>query len=185
MRKTLGLCALVSLVAFSASIQAQGAPAGVTTILIVRHAEKASEPAADPPLTAAGAARAELLAQLVADAGVRTVVSTQFVRSRSTATPTADRLGIPAEILDARLTPRATADSLLARHRGQTVLLVGHSNTVPAIIEALGAPRPPDICDSGYDNLFVVTIPTQGPAASTHLHFGASAPCAGSATMKP
>lgn len=186
MRTTIAIRALASCVFVGVSAQAQGAPSALTTILIVRHAEKAAEPAADPPLTAAGAARADLLAHLMTDAGVRAVVSTQFVRTRTTAAPVAAHLGLATEVLDARLTPRATADSLLARHLGQTVLLVGHSNTVPAIIEALGAPRPPDICDAGYDNLFVVTIPAKGAAASsTRLHFGPPTPCTGNAVMKP
>ena len=69
--------------------------------------------------------------------------------------------------------PRATADSILAKHRGYTILVVGHSNTVPALVAALGAPQPADICDAGYDNVFVVSVPASGPATVTRLHFGA------------
>ena len=130
MRPSFTLRLLAALLALAPAARAQNAPAGSTTIIVVRHAEKAAEPAADPPLTAAGAARAEVLAGLVRDAGVRAVVSTQFLRTRNTATPAAATLGLPVEILDARLTARATADSILATHRSQTVLVVGHSNTV-------------------------------------------------------
>ncbi|MDQ2664740.1 MAG: histidine phosphatase family protein [Gemmatimonadota bacterium] len=162
---------------------AQAAPAAATTIIIVRHAEKAAAPAADPPLTPLGVARAETLRQLVRDAGVRAVISTQFVRTRTTGAPAAAALGITPEVLDARLTPGATRDSILARHRGQTVLLVGHSNTLPALVEAFGVPRPADICDAGYDNVFVVTVPSSGSASVLHLHFGTPTPCGESAPM--
>jgi broad specificity phosphatase PhoE len=163
--------------------RAQGTPAASTTIILVRHAEKAAEPAADPPLTELGAARAEALVQLVKDAGVRAVISTQFIRTRTTAAPAAAALGITPEVLDARLTPNATRDSILARHRGQTILVVGHSNTLPALVEAFGAARPADICDAGYDNVFVVTIPASGTTSVVRLHFGAPTPCSGSASM--
>ncbi|MEO8621763.1 MAG: histidine phosphatase family protein [bacterium] len=157
--------------------RAQSAATGSTTIIVVRHAEKAAEPAADPPLTTAGATRAHALAAFLHDAGVRAVISTQYARTRLTASPTASALRLPVEILDARFTPRATADSLLAKHRGQTMLVVGHSNTVPAIVEALGAPRPADICDAGYDNAFVVTVPVSGTATVVRLHYGERAVC--------
>ena len=177
------LIAFSFLVGLAAECRAQTAPTASTTIILVRHAEKAAEPAADPPLTTVGAARAQALAQLVKDAGVRAVVSTQYARTRATAAPTAASLAITPEVLDARLTPSATRDSILARHRGQTVLLVGHSNTVPALVEAFGAPRPADICDSGYDNVYVVTVPSGGVASVVHLHFGEPAPCVGSSPM--
>lgn len=174
---------LAALAGLAAESRAQDAPAASTTIILVRHAEKAAEPAADPPLTTLGVARAQALAEFVRDAGIRAVVSTQLLRTRSTGAPTAAALAITPEVLDARLTPAATKDSILARHRGQVVLLVGHSNTIPALVEAFGAPRPADICDAGYDNAFVVTVPASGPSTAVHLHFGAPAPCAGNAPM--
>ena len=180
MRISLAGRALVALLVLAPAVspaRAQGAQPGNTTIILVRHAEKAAEPAADPALTAAGAERAESLADLVKDAGVRAVISTQFVRTRTTATPAATRHGLAVDILDARLTARATADSLLARHRGHTVLVVGHSNTVPAIVEALGAPKPADICDAGYDNVFIVTMPVSGPPTVMRLHYRVKASC--------
>ena len=170
--------ALVALITLAPAALAQAAPSpATTTFIVVRHAEKGTEPAADPPLTAAGAARAEALAELVKDAGVKAIVSTQFLRTRSTVAPAAQALGLTTEILDARLPAKATADSLLAKHRGHTVLVVGHSNTVPAIVAALGAPQPGEICDAGYDNAFVVTVPPSGPASVVRLHFGVKAGC--------
>ena len=177
------LVVIAVLVGLAAESRAQVAPAASTTIILVRHAEKAAEPAADPPLTTLGVARAQALAELVKDAGIGAVVSTQFVRTRTTGAPVAAAHGMTPEVLDARLSPAATRDSILAKHRGQVVLLVGHSNTVPALIEAFGAPRPAEICDAGYDNAFVVTVPASGPASVVHLHFGMPAPCVGGAAM--
>ena len=61
---------------------------------------------------------------------------------------------------------------LLAQHGGQRVLVVGHSNTLPPLIEALGVPRAPELTESDYDDLFVVERPAEGPARLLHLHYG-------------
>src|SRR6478735_2421218 len=151
MRNSFVIKALAALIALAPVVGAQGAPATNTTIILVRHAEKAAEPVADPPLTAAGAARAEALADVVRDAGINAIVTTQYQRTRQTVAPTAAKLGITAEVIPAQLSARATADTILARHRGHTVLVSGHSNTVPGLVAALGAPQPADICDAGYD----------------------------------
>ena len=181
MRHPIIVGALAALITLAPLARAQSAPASTTTIILVRHAEKAAEPATDPGLTSAGVARAEALVELLKDAGISAVVSTQYQRTRLTAAPIAAKLGLTTEIIDARATPRATADSILARHRGQTVLVVGHSNTVPAMVAALGAPQPAEICDAGYDNLFVVTVPAAGTPTVTRMHFGVAAgECAGS-----
>ena len=171
--------ALVALLVLAPPVRAQTAQSASTTVILVRHAEKAAEPAADPGLTAAGAERAQALVELVKDASVRAIVSTQFQRTRLTAAPLAAQLGLTVEIVDARAPQhaRVVADSILIKHRGQTVLVVGHSNTVPAIIAALGAPQPPDICDAGYDNIYVVTVPATGASSVTRMHFGAKNGC--------
>jgi broad specificity phosphatase PhoE len=68
---------------------------------------------------------------------------------------------------------KAVADQVL-KHAGGTVLVVGHSNTVPAIIGALGAPQPRDLCDSEYDQLFVVIIGDAGPPRLVRSRYGAA-----------
>jgi broad specificity phosphatase PhoE len=62
------------------------------------------------------------------------------------------------------------------KHPGETVLVVGHSNTVPAIVEALGAKRPADICDAEFDNLYIVTIAADGTAGVVRSKYGARTP---------
>jgi broad specificity phosphatase PhoE len=158
---------------------------GTTTVVLVRHAEKAAEPAADPPLTGAGRARAEALVEAVRGMPVTAIISTDFVRTRETAAPLAARLGLTPEIVDARAPDhaRSVAEGILTRHRGETVVVVGHSNTVPDIVAALGAPKPASICDPEYDNLFIVRVPPNGTATVQRRKYGVptavDASCAG------
>jgi broad specificity phosphatase PhoE len=179
MRLSATLRALAALLVLATATPAQNAPS--TTVIVVRHAEKAAEPVADPALTPFGTARAQALVELVKDAGISAIISTQFTRTRNTIAPIAAKLGLTPEIVDARVPqhPKAVADGILAAHRGQTVLVVGHSNTVPDIVAALGAPKPVPICDEGYDNVYVVTVPATGPASVVQLHYGVAATCKG------
>jgi broad specificity phosphatase PhoE len=148
---------------------------GTTTVIVVRHAEKEAEPAADPPLTAAGRARADVLVETLRGVPVRAVMSTDFARTRSTAAPIAAQRGLRTEIVDARARDHArqVAAGVLSDHRGEVVVVVGHSNTVPDIVAALGAPKPANICDSEYDNLFVVRVPASGAATVERRKYGA------------
>lgn len=169
---------LRALVALAAVVTVSAAPlaaqSAATTVIVVRHAEKEAEPAADPALTAAGVQRADALAEAIKDAGVQAVMSTAFKRTQLTAAPAARLFGLTVETVDARAPnhPKAVADAILAQHRGRTVLVVGHSNTVPAIVAALGAAMPPAICDAQYDNLFIVTIPAAGKPGVVKAKFG-------------
>ena len=154
---------------------AANASAPVTTVFVVRHAEKAAEPKADPPLTEAGAARAELLINALNGQSLGAAFSTDFQRTRETASPAAARFGLTTELVDARAKDHVqqVASAVLTKHRGETVLVVGHSNTVPDIVAALGAPRPGDICDAEFDWLFVVRVPASGPSTVEQRRYGA------------
>ena len=146
-----------------------------TVVLLVRHAEKAAQPAQDPPLTEAGAARARALVQVARDAGVTAIITTPFERTRKTAEPTAVALHVTPEVVEAGAAAqhaKDVADQVL-KHVGGTVLVVGHSNTIPAIVGALGAPRPRELCDSEYDQLFVVIIGDTGPPRLIRSRYGA------------
>ncbi|HEY4304156.1 MAG TPA: phosphoglycerate mutase family protein [Gemmatimonadaceae bacterium] len=148
-----------------------------TTVILVRHAEKAAEPAADPPLTEAGKARAEALWLAVKDAGVQVAITTQLARTIQTAAPTVAQLGIRSEVVSANGADHpARVASAIKGHAGETVLVVGHSNTVPAIIAALGAKQPDAICDEVYDNFYVVTIHESGKASVIHSRYGVATP---------
>jgi broad specificity phosphatase PhoE len=180
-----GAGVVLALAAAASSLAAQATRA--TTVILVRHAEKANEPADDPPLTAAGETRARDLWNAIKDAGVSAVITTQYARTRATAQPTASTLQLTPEIVRSAgpTHPKDVADAV-RKHDGHTVLVVGHSNTIPAIIEALGARRPPAICDPEYDNLFVVTIAPDGKAGLVRAKFGVRTPVDSScaATMR-
>jgi broad specificity phosphatase PhoE len=132
-----------------------------TVVVIVRHAEKAAEPADDPPLTTAGVVRARHLAVLLGTADVQAVIATQLIRSQETARPTAEAHGLAIETITRRLPiadhARDVANAV-RRHPGKTVLVVGHGETVAAIVAALGGPRLADLCGSDYSNLYTLIL---------------------------
>ena len=172
-RVLLAICAL----AFATVPASAQTAATTTTVILVRHAEKASSPADDPPLNRAGEERARDLAQAVRDAGISAIITTQFARTRATSQPIAAALGITPTVVAATNTKHVQdVVAEIRKHAGQTVLVVGHSNTVPAIVEALGAKRPPAICDSQYDNLYVVTVPPSGAVGTVRAKYGEPSP---------
>src|SRR3954463_6506823 len=146
---------MLALVLFALAAQpalAIGNP--VTTIILVRHAEKAATTmTTDVPLSDAGVARSNELARVLADTPIDAIYATQYARTRQTAEPLAKAHHLEAVVAD----PASMADTIRAKHRGQTVVVVGHSNTTPEVIRALGVTAPPTIADSEYDALFIVT----------------------------
>jgi broad specificity phosphatase PhoE len=147
-----------------------------TTIIFVRHAEKATEPADDPGLSEAGQRRvAELTRQLVdADvvAGIDAVYATAYNRTQETARPIADALDLPINTYDASDTETVLA-TILKDHKGKIILVVGHSNTVPVLIANLGASKKvPPIHESEYDNIYIISIPWFGKTKTIRLRFG-------------
>lgn len=173
MRRLLLLLAALAAVAPSVSAQE------TTTVILVRHAEKDVEPAGDPVLTAAGTERAATLAAELADRGIAGIIVSEYARTRLTAQPLAERLGIEPEVASVRAGLREHALGIAAlirsRYAGKTVLVVGHSNTLPAIIAALGAEVEP-ICDGTYGNLYVVTLREGERTAVTRRSYGAPDP---------
>ena len=131
----------------------------------------------DPHISSAGKRRAEALATRLGAAGLTAIIATQFKRTQETAQPLASALGVEPDIIPAGYA--SSADSVAAavmRRRGGKVLIVGHSLTIPGIIEALGGPRLPDLCDSQYSDFFVMYIPASGRAELTRQHYGARDP---------
>src|SRR5690242_7274848 len=148
-----------------------------TTVILVRHAEKAATPADDPGLTDQGQARARALAKIARDAGVTAIITTQFARTRETARPAAEALGVTPEVAKAGGAEHAQEVArLIGAHAGGVVLVVGHSNTIPAIVAALGAPQPAAFCDSEYDNIYLVTIPASAPARVIRARYAEPSP---------
>jgi phosphohistidine phosphatase SixA len=143
----------------------------VTTVVLVRHAEKSAQPPDNPMISAAGQARSQELARVLEGANIRAIYATQFTRTQQTVQPTAERLGLPITQVDASDAP-GLVDHILSNHRGEAVLVSGHSNTVPTIIEKLNAGQIPAIADAEYDKLFVVTVYRFGKAKVVQLRYG-------------
>ena len=145
----------------------------ITTVILVRHAEKNIEPNnPDPDLSPAGQVRAQELQRVLDSTALNAIYATNYKRTQQTLSPVANKVGITPTIIDAKKTPDLV-NGILNGHRGQTVLVVGHSNTVPEIIAALGGGSSPDIPDNEYDNLFIVTIYKFGKAKVVKLKYGA------------
>lgn len=147
-----------------------------TTIIFVRHAEKASQPADDPSLSASGKRRvAELTRQLAeADvvAGIDAIYATPFRRTQETVRPLADKLDLPINTYDAADT-ETVLGTILKEHKGKIILVAGHSNTVPLLIANLGASKSvPAIGEREYDNIYIISIPWFGKTKTIRLRYG-------------
>lgn len=147
-----------------------------TTIIFVRHAEQTSHDEADPPLSEVGKRRvAELTRQLVdADvvAGIDAIWTTDLKRSIETAQPLADRLDVLINLYPVDDT-EAVLDAILKNHKGEIILVVGHSNTLPVLIANLGASKNvPPIARNEFDNIYIISIPWFGKTKTIRLRYG-------------
>ncbi len=161
---------LVYLILACLTALAQAEP---TAIFIVRHAERmdaATGPqmkmASDPDLSEAGRLRAESLGYALKDSAITAIYVTEYKRTQQTAAPLAKAIGISATIVPAKETGALIAKLQSANGN---VLVIGHSNTLPEIIKALGITSPVTLADSEYDNLFVVM--PGSPARLIRLHY--------------
>jgi phosphohistidine phosphatase SixA len=142
-------------------------------VFIVRHAERADAgmaaakvPGADPDLSGAGVARANSLAAMLEDARIRTVITTEFKRTKQTGEPVATAAGVSLTVIDSK-----DVTGLLKTVRSSTgnVLVVGHSNTLPDVLKGLGVTEPITIGEDEFDSLFVVT--RASPPAFVRLRY--------------
>jgi len=148
-----------------------------TTMIFVRHAERAGPSSEDPGLTLAGQQRASELARQLVDAdvvaGVDAIYSTPYRRTTETAQPVADALDLPINIYDPPDAGEALVDQMVKDHKATIILVVGHSNTVPTMIAALGASKNvPPIAEKEYDNIYIISIPWFGKTKTIRLRFG-------------
>ncbi len=150
MRPRLIGVALIAVILLPLAAQAQRA------IILVRHAEKRYN-SDDPstPLSDQGDARAQALAGLLKDAGVTAIYSTRTIRTMRTAAPLAKELGLKVTLADQK-DPEALIDRIRKEQPNGVVLIVGHANTVPEMLRALGDTEEVAIPATEFDNLFVV-----------------------------
>lgn len=140
-----------------------------TVVIVVRHAEKATDDPRDPTLSDAGQARAHALAKALEHAGLDAAYSTQFRRTRLTAEPAAKAAGIDVQVRPIDGGNAATYAADLARElrvlpAGSTALVVGHSNTVPSLVQAISGRTAAEMPETEYDRYTVITLDANGDA---------------------
>ena len=159
-----GFVALASVALLYGVLRATIAFAGeTTTVIVLRHAEKAAVPADE--------ARAERLRALLIGNPVLAVYASEARRTQDTARPLASALSLPVTVHPAR-DPQGLLDAIGARHVGGTVVVVGHSNTVPDIVSRLtrGKARVA-LRDDEFDRIFIVTVTRFGPPGVVALRY--------------
>ena len=128
------------------------------TVILVRHGEKASMPPGDPDLSPMGTARAERLPPLLANALPAAVYATEYRRTQQTARPLALAAGVPIRMLPATTAPQDLLARLCALPDGSTATVVGHSNTLPALLRAWTGEPAEAIADGDYGRIYVVRL---------------------------
>jgi len=139
------------------------------TIVLVRHAERAGGTSPEVGISEAGQCRAGILAGMLTDAGVSRIFTSEVARTQQTAAPLAGKLMLKPEVV-----PAKDVDGLVAKLRSANgvTLVVGHSNTLPRIVQLLGAGEVSPIADNEYDRLWVVTLDAAGASAVTLRYKG-------------
>ena len=144
-RLALPFLALAGCAAFAAP------PPAAPDVYVMRHLQKGSGD--DPGLSAEGQRSAERLAAWFGKAPPRAIYVSATRRARETAAPLAAKL----HLVPKEYAPVDVA-GLVARVREEAgpVLVVGHSNTVPEIVAALGVAKPEPIPDTAYGDIWHV-----------------------------
>jgi phosphohistidine phosphatase SixA len=138
----------------------------VTTVILVRHTERVED-----DLSTVGLQRADTLAEVLSKTGINVIFVTEFKRTWQTAGPTATAMGItPIERPAAEF--NALVDLIKSDHKGDIVLIIGHTNTIPEIIQGFNISPAPAINKVAYDDLFLVHLYPFQSATLTHLKYG-------------
>lgn len=147
---------------------------GPRAIIMLRHAERAEYDYGDGPLSAAGHARARVLAQTLRQAGVTAIYVSNQLRTLQTAAPLAEALqlqAVPVPGSDAAYVTAMT-ERLRAHRPSDVVLIVGHLNTFVPLLRAMGYTGDMTIGDFEHDDLFTVVPNPPGAPAVIRLNYG-------------
>jgi broad specificity phosphatase PhoE len=174
MKKAALLSILVVVVQLALGVAARAQEA----IFLVRHGETVAPKGTDlRPLSEAGQRCAVLLATLLKDAGINAIFTSDAERTVKTAEPLAELLRIEPKALGQLNTQFKQNDIdtfaalLRSEHRRDIVLVVGHANSVPALLKALGHPVEVNIPETEFDNLFVLVPKSDGPPTLLRLRY--------------
>ena len=137
----------------------------ITTFILVRHAEKdLTQSTNDPDLAAEGKSRVSRLAELLKKTDIQAVYSTPYKRTQQTVESIASEKGLKVGVYQAN--KMEDIDNMIKQHAGGTVLLSGHSNTTPAILNYLiGEEKYKTFEDNDYGNIIVVSFTQRGKNA--------------------
>ncbi len=145
-------------------------PQPLTTVFLVRHAEKVEDGTKNPPLAEKGSRRAAMIRELFASTDFDGLYATPFERTINTLKPLADTLGMTVETYDPNLDLAVLMDQLLHKHAGKKIFIAGHSNTIPGMLNVLiGSKDYEDFTHDQYNDLFMVSLTEKGKASATRL----------------
>lgn len=162
---------LTALLLGQIAIAQQQQPA--TTVFLVRHAEKVSS-APDALLSPQGQQRADCLAHVLKDAGIKRIYVTDVKRTQQTADPLAKELGIKPVVVPAKDPNAMVRDVFYGT--GGNALVVGHSDTLPQVIKRVQAGTVPPIGENEYDGLYVLTVLEGSSTPVVKLRYCAASP---------
>jgi broad specificity phosphatase PhoE len=136
----------------------------VTTLILLRHAEKELDGGSNPELAATGVERANRLTSILQHQTIQAIYSTDFKRTISTVQPLADDRSVPVKIYESF--KENELFEILDMHAGGTVVVVGHSNSIPLMLNLLtGSTTYSDLSDDEYDKVFIVDVISKGKLA--------------------
>ena len=128
----------------------------VTKIILVRHAEKMLDGSKDPELTTEGKQRAERLRFLLSDIDVDQIFSSPYVRTKNTVAPVAISKNITVEMYNPKDPNFSTY--LWSKVKGETAIVVGHSNSIPALVNQLiGKDKFKELTEDVYSKIWILT----------------------------
>lgn len=165
MKRLLFFALLLSAISFSALAQDN-----LTTFVLIRHAEKASDGTRDPGLTSEGEARAERLKELFKNANVSAIYSSPYKRTRATVAALASSTSLEVK----EYNPRGTdfLKEIMKDHAGGVIIVSGHSNTTPSVANALlGEEKFAQLDESEYSKIFIITVSELGKGTVTMLNY--------------
>jgi broad specificity phosphatase PhoE len=137
-------------------------------VFVVRHAEKASTGGKDPDLSVQGQKRADALAHILKDSQITSVFVTEFKRTQETAAPTASAAHVSPTVVSAN-DIGALAEKLRALNGN--ALVVGHGNTIPDLLRALGIATTVSIPEDDYTEIFAVLVGDAPQLVRLHYPF--------------
>lgn len=161
---------LLLLLLFSAIPDANLQAQETTTFILVRHTEKVDDGTKDPALSEEGRQRAQKLAEHLWETNITAIYSTDYKRTRNTVKKIAKQKELVIEKHDPFQSDALT--TIMEKHGGGIILISGHSNTTPHLINLLiGEDKYPQLDESEYDNLYIVTVTEIGKGQVIHLNY--------------